>query len=326
MANREFIQRFLNKECIWIQNKASCSKKKVLTATTAMSPMVKKSMGLSADYTWFLNVTVLILKPKDSLPCVTVYFNGEPVLCSHSTAISMQPVTGSANVFTVYFGSFTETPAFPVPMDPSIIDTSACSRTPSATEILHASALHTVDLSNTYVTVAPTAWVTGNQLVEYVLCTDYQMMCPPLTVFPSLARILNLLTKCDDGKCKKCAGYRCHVNVYKGHTGVEENGFSARCPCVLSCGIHDGKVNITGNQTLLPLLFDPVVAHTVKKLVIGNKDVPAAITDIVSGLTETDHPISVNSKAWSLVMHSDWHSHTGVVSCRKIKRRCLHSY
>lgn len=326
MENKDIIQNFLNKECIWVLNKASCTKKKVLTATTALSPMIKRHVRRSENHEWFLNVTVLILKPKDSLPCVTVFFNGEPVISTQSTVISMQPLLGSPTMFTIYFGTFTDEPHFPIPMDPSQIDNCPCTKKLVATDVIQTATLTILDDSKTYNLVAPTAWMEEHTLCEYMLCTDYQMMCPPLSVFPSLARIINLLTKCQNMQCEKCTGYHVHVNVYKGHTSSDEDGCNGYCPCTISCGLKNGQVPITGNQTLLPLLFDPIVAHTVKTLTISPKSVPSPINDIVCGLTGEGASVPVNAKAWSLVTLSDWHSHIYVISCKKLKKKCLHSY
>nr|ABO48413.1 tegument protein UL16 [Wood mouse herpesvirus] len=321
MATREdIIQTFLNKECIWIVNKASCCRKKVFTSTTALSPRLRHHFGVPGDGAWCINVTVLILKPKQSPFSVTVFINGKPILCSDSKLISIQRISGKERMAVIYFGKFTGKSPIPVPMDPTILEPGTGSAQILCPEVMDSSTLAELPVSGASKQVGYTAWLANNSIYEYMLSTEHQMMCPSLPVFPSLSKILNIMTSCTSPTCKKCTGYRRHCNVCSGYTALDEDGYSPSCPCTTSCAIKPGDpVPITGHRTLLPLLFDPVNAHRVKSLSITPASSPQPLDQIITGLTEAGDRLPITLVAWKLVRLSDFHSHVYVTSCKKLK-------
>ncbi|AAB66402.1 hypothetical protein [Murine herpesvirus strain 4556] len=326
MATKEdIIQTFLNKECIWIVNKASCCRKKVFTCTTSISPSLKHHFGVPDDGAWCLNVTVLILKPKQSPFSVTVFINGKPILCSNSQLISIQKVSGREHMAVIYFGKFTGKSAIPVPMDPTILDPGSDSPHILCSDVMESSTLVDLPVVGSSKQVGYTAWLANNSIYEYMLSTEHQMMCPSLPVFPSLSKILNIMTSCTSPTCKKCAGYRRHCKVCSGYTDATGDGYSPSCPCTTSCALKPGDIiPITGHHTLLPLLFDPVNAHSVTRLRITPTSSPQPLDQIITGITESGESVPITLEAWKLVRLSDLYSHLYIISCKALKSH-LHS-
>ncbi|ADW24374.1 hypothetical protein RHVP.33 [Cricetid gammaherpesvirus 2] len=327
MANKDKIRRFLNKECIWVLNDASCTKKKVYSATVAKSPFLEGLDGIPDNDKFYQNVTALIMKPKDALPCVTVFLSGAPIVCSNVTTVSIQQVPGT-QMFLIYFGEFIGSPAMPIPMDPSIPCTKGTYTEPGWTDIVNSAMLteHASGGSGAFTPISPFCWYEPHKLCEYVIHKDCMVMIPTLPVFPSMTKIITAMTRCENLLCAKCAGYRRHATVRKGFTCEASSGTSIQCPCSISCNLKNGSVPILKNANLLSLLFDPVVAPSVKSLHITQYPSPRPLDDIIYGVTNDGKRVNVESSSWNLVTLSDIQSQIYITGCKKIKKKCLHSY
>ncbi|UNP64489.1 member of UL16 family [Saguinine gammaherpesvirus 1] len=327
------LPRFLNHECIWRLNPASSSYIKVYNATTAVSPYFKPIEDPIRGRRHHLNVTVLIMKQKKSAPCITVYVNERLVLSCSSFAVYVRKLPDPRNLFLIFFGKLLRCSSnFRIPKDPSILPIPEHPVIPTKQEFLALCKL--VDLPITDILdhndikcIGGCTWFWRSMLFQYFIIPDHMMLLPILTDFPSLNRILNLLTRCENQSCVPCYGTHIHVSAWHGYTHQTDIGTSTSCPCILSCGLINGlNANITGNRNLLSLLFDPCVHHQITGLKILHSPNPVKVEDLVVGIKKDGTYEKARSNHWQLFSVSELLSRICIYNCQVLKRICLHSY
>lgn len=328
------LPRFLNHECIWRLNPASSSYIKVYNATTAVSPYFKPIEDPIRGRRHHLNVTVLIMKQKKSAPCITVYVNERLVLSCSSFAVYVRKLPDPRNLFLIFFGKLLRCSSnFRIPKDPSILPIPEHPVIPTKQEFLTMCEL--VDLPIPELSshddikcIGGCTWFWRSMLFQYFIIPDHMMLLPILTDFPSLNRILNLLTRCENQSCVPCYGTHIHVSAWHGYTSQDDMGTSTSCPCILSCGLISGtNAKITGNRNLLSLLFDPCVHHQITGLkIIPHPITPVKVEDLVVGIKADGTTVKARSNHWQLFSVSELLSRICIYNCQVLKRICLHSY
>lgn len=327
---RKSLQTFLNQECVWKLDLLTTSHLKVFTSTTAVSPVFRPPVPGKKLYS--MNVTMMIMKPKDGSPYITVYVNGEIVGSYIPEALFFKKVPGPTKLYLIYVGKLS-----PVSPDTKIPAEKA-SKTPALNgsvtkgDIWSSSRKETPEalypkLKTMKVTmVGKCAWIFDGALCHYFLSLDYMVCCPAFKEFPSLSRIVNLLTRCPDRNCVPCYGARIHVDCTTGFTPSESEGTSEACPCILSCAaLKSSYAPVTGNQNLLSLLFDPVQSKKVVGLNLKAPSYPAPISQVLVGVTAKGEEIECNPDPWELLVYSDFYTRLAIYNCQILKRACLHS-
>lgn len=334
---RDELRTFLNKECIWKFNPASNNYMKIYTSTTAVSPNYKPFRGYAQDRNLeaehSLNVTLLVMKPKNKPAYVTIYINGHLMDCCVPDALFMKAVPGPVKFHLIYFGTFKNPPKnVQIPADVSF-KYQDCINTVTRSVIWNTSMhiTHTEDLHDSIrkskvVNIGKCAWYFEGALVQFFLSMDCMSMLPALNAFPSLGRILSLLTRCSDQNCVPCYGYKIHVCCAAGYTAKDYPGTSDSCPCILSCSaLKSDYAPVTGNKNLLSLLFDPVVHMDIVGLRFFSPYFPKSVQDVFCGVKANGDEIQCKSQPWELLKMSTFYTRMAIYDCQILKRCCLHS-
>lgn len=320
------LRNFLNKECIWIANKGSNELCKIYTSSTAASPRFK---SLEGDVTVF-NTTVIILKPKKRPHYITVYINEKLAACCSPEAVFVKAVPGRYGFYLIYFGPFNP-PSEDVKIPNEAVVLSQQDVVPSFSDILDMSKNVTGSsvsavLGPEYKTVGRCVFLNGVNICQFVVSPDFYPLLPHFDAFPSLGRILNLITRCEDRDCVACFGYGIHANVYNGHTRRASEGSDAICPCVCSCtAVRRGTdAEVTGNRGLLALLFSPDRHQTV--VALRFRDSPEQILgigDLLCGVDVEGREVECSAEIWILLQHSQFLSRVQTYCCQILKRMVL---
>lgn len=330
-VNYEPLRRFLNRECVWQVNPASSNYYKVFSATTAVSPDYRPR-GRNRRECHYLNVTLILVKPKGANAYIVVYVNDDLVGSGIPEALFFRKVAGGSGLHVIYVG-----PLAPLPEGSKIpaniaLKTPILGKTFSMGDIWGTSTK--IDLrkdrkllrSKPCVSIAKCSWYLQNSFIQYYLAMHCAMLCPGFRELPSLARMLSLLTRCDDASCVPCYGAHIHVEAAAGYTEEGSNGCSSACPCVLSCAALRGDyAPITGNESLLSLIFDAQQARRVVGLRFYAPDQPVPITAVFCGVMDDGSEATCNPNMWELLRLSDFVTRCTVYGCQILKRQVLHS-
>lgn len=318
------LRTFLNKECIWTANRGSNDYCRIYTSSTAASPtfrMADQSVSV-------FNVTLIILKPKMKPHYITVYLNGQLTACCSPEAVFVKAVPGRYGFYLIYFGPF-QLPAddVKIPTETAIIDKREIF--PTFSDVLDMSKNVTglsvgEALGPNFRRVGRCVFLNGLNICQFVLSPDFCPMLPDIGAFPSLGRMINLLTKCEDEDCVACYGKKIHANVYNGYSHHHADGTDMVCPCVCSCqAVNEEEADITGNRSLLSLLFPPGQQQSVVKLRFRDRKSPATINDILCGLTSGGEEVECVPGIWILLQHSQFLSRVQTYCCQILKRMVL---
>lgn len=334
---REDLRRFLNKECIWKFNPASTNYMKIYTSTTAVSPTYKPfsgplyGRGNESEHSY--NVTLIVMKPKKYPAYITIYINGQLMDCCTPEALFMKAVPGAVRFHLIYFGPFKNpSPNVQIPADVAI-KAPDCSATVTRHVIWNTSRHITQQedmlpsiRKSKVIMIGKCAWYAKNSLYQYFLSMDCMAMLPALDAFPSLARILSLLTRCADSSCVPCYGFKIHVCCASGYTSKESPGTSESCPCILSCtALKSDYAPVTGNKNLLSLLFDPVQHMEIVGIKFLSPSFPTRVQDVFCGVKANGEEIVCRSQPWELLQLSSFYTRLAIYDCQVLKRGCLHS-
>ncbi|AAT00033.1 JM56 [macacine gammaherpesvirus 11] len=331
---RDILKSFLNKECIWLRHPGTSAFVRVYTATTAHSavfdPPVTSEDAMSHNC---LNVMIMLMKPKEFGPCVTVYINGDILDFCATEYVAIREVPGRADLCLIRFGTLSNAPRsvpIPGPLNPHPRE-----NVPGLTkqEIIYTSQtvpraqIQDAIKGKAFKQINPFVWFDGGAFWQLFLSVDYMLLCPALEIVPSLARIVGLLTQCDKSTCKICTLAHVHVNAYRGYTPPDSQGTSPSCPCLISCGArHATDVLVTGHVNLLGLLFDPKVLPKVSRLRLKRNPHPVPIEDAMSGVTAEGTEVLPTSQPWALIRLPDLASRVMLYGCQNLKTICLRSY
>lgn len=329
---REALRLFLNKECIWKKSSSSTEFLKIYTATTAISavykPLFKKKLGCHA-----LNITALLMKPKEAPTCATIYINGLLSETCTPEVIFTRPVPGQLGLVLIYFGPFSN-PKQPynIPMEPTIVAPQEVQLMTRLEMLDTSTPIPNQEIINTirgvgFVTVGKCVWFDKQCFYTFCLSMEYMMCCPHISGPATLSTFVNLLTRCDNPECVPCYGKKLHANVAGGYTNPSSPGSSEYCPCLLSCAsLKPEPAPITGNKNLLSLLFGPLSHHQVTHLKFFNNPRPKALSEVIAGISKDGKHIPVKVDAWVLLKMSAFYSRCTLYGCQILKRVCLHSY
>nr|CAC84328.1 hypothetical protein [Saimiriine gammaherpesvirus 2] len=325
---RNKLRNFLNNECLWIKNVACTSFTKVYCATTAVSPFFKPISPQGVPDKHYINVTLIILKPKKSHPYITVYINDLAVDCCSTEILQVKPVPCS-HFSLIYFGPLIAPPHnVQIPANLSI-KASKKSHLTKNQVIFTSKVIHPERLPDGYESatlIGACAWYSEGAIFQHFLSTDYMSLCPAFKEFPSLSRILSLLTRCDDLSCVPCYGEKIHVNCQSGYTDSDCDGKSNSCPCITSCtALKKDTVPITGHRNLLSLLFDATIQHNITSIKFFSPQTPTTVNNVFCGVLDTGETVECTCEAWNLLMFSDFISRQMIYNCQIMKRYCLRS-
>ncbi|AAK38231.1 ORF23 [callitrichine gammaherpesvirus 3] len=327
----EKLRQFLNKECLWVLNSASNQRLKIYTSTTSVSAAFSPHLG--GRRRTFMNVTMLILKPRDRGLYVTVYINGVLMACARPEALFTREVPGPHKVYLIYLGMFVDVVDEQVPVESigSPVITNLHLRTSdiysSSTPVTSIEDLKGIKKSDIIPLGRGGAWMVSGILYTFFINMDMMMCCPNIPTFPSLTHFVNLLTRCDDTGCISCYGARVHVNVFSGWTGEESPGTSGTCPCLLPCSaMHSEYVPVTGNKNLLGLIFKPEYVKNIVGLRFKHGSLHPDISNVLSGVLATGEEVDCTPKTWTLLRFSTFYSRVMLYNCQVLKKQCLHSY
>ncbi|AAC95559.1 orf 33 [Ateline gammaherpesvirus 3] len=325
---RTNLRTFLNNECLWIKNKASTPFTKVFCATTAVSPFFTPVSPHGTLDKHYINVTLIILKPKKTHPYLTVYINEIAVDCCSTEVLQVKPVPCSP-FSLIYFGQLIDPPHnVQIPTNISIKEPKQCHLSKGQV-IFTSKVINPSSLPNGYenvIRIGACAWYANGAIFQHFLSTDYMSLCPAFKEFPSLSRILSLLTRCDDQSCVPCYGEKIHVNCQSGYTDSNCDGKSNSCPCIISCSALKSKnVSITGNRNLLSLLFDATLQSSIVSLKFFSPKAPTVVNKVFCGVLETGEMVECTCEAWNLIMFSDFVTRQIICNCQIMKRCCLRS-
>lgn len=329
-TSRECLRQFLNRECIWKLDTASTSYARVYTATTAISPHFKPPKGEKTSHS--LNVTLIAMKPKKTLPFVTVYVNGDLIDCCATDAFFSKKVPGPKCLYLIYVGLLKSPPLqVKIPAD-------IASKTPdvghsvtrkdiwSTSKRLDPQNLKSSLKHSAITGIGKCAWAVNGILCQYFLSLDYVMLCPAFQACPSLSRIINLITRCQSNSCVACYGEKIHVDVTQGFTSEDSSGSSDSCPCILSCAaLRSDYAPITGNKTLLSLIFDPLVSRNIVGIRLFAPQYPVPIQQLFCGVLADGTEVDCCPEPWELLQYSDFFSRLAIYDCQILKRACLRS-
>ncbi|ARW78096.1 tegument protein UL16 [Common bottlenose dolphin gammaherpesvirus 1 strain Sarasota] len=331
---RATLRQFLNKECLWVQDKASTNYTKIYKATTALSPNLKlPNADANGQEARCLNVTVILLKPKSSAAYATVYINDKLIDCCVPEVVFMKKIPGQWNLCLIYFGELRSPPlATAVPCNITLANEG------EAPALKQADVWTTAEPINTDEELAPLApraailgnygaWISNSAILQLFVSMDMILCCPAsLPTFPSLTHIVNLLTRCHNQECTMCYGGGVHVNAISGHTKSDDPGTSASCPCVTSCSIKRGEIlPVTGNHNLLGLLFDPAHQVDVTALKVLSTEPSTRVSKLFCGLTDGGEEVPCTDANWQLLRHSALVTRILIYNCQTLKRKCLRS-
>ncbi|AAO12335.1 hypothetical protein KM546_gp29 [Porcine lymphotropic herpesvirus 3] len=333
---RHLFRQFLNKECIWVPNEASTKHTKIFTCTTAVSPYWKMHGHMEppgGGRNHFINITMMVMKPKNEKTCATFYVNGILLDCVTPEVIFTKKVPRPYNMCLIYFGDLMDPPM------PTIIPaelrsfSSELSKNLTMLDLVNTSKSirSSKDLPSAPRSIVPLgkggAWMVNNNLIHFVVSPDMLMCCPGLPSFPSLTHIINLLTRCENEDCIPCHGAGIHVNVMDGVTEAKSTGKSHHCPCLMPCSARSSDyAPITGNHNLLSLLFDPQHHRNIVGLRFVSNSLTLNIQNIFVGVTLSGDEIMCRKEPWELLRVSALFSRLFIYNCQILKRKCLHSY
>lgn len=328
MAEPEKLQKFLNNECIWIRNDRSCTKYvQVYNASTAISPYFKPSLT-SGTGGHALNITCMIVKPKKKRPVVTVYINDSLINCCTCELVAIRKINWR-KLFLIYFGSMVShrgnfgvlaNNTYPLPPIPDL----------TKHETIHLGIpitnLESMNTQN-FKPVGVCAWFGENVIYQHFMNPDLMLLFPAVTEFPTLARVLCLLSRCENQECVPCHGLKIHAKTYQGFTPNDSDGKCHACPCITSCNaLKSGMIPITGNRNLLSLLFDPDHQAAIEQLYLVASPYPVPPSNFVFGVTKRGTQIPANNTHWTLFCFPELHSRVMIYSCQILKRMCLRFY
>ncbi|AAX58068.1 ORF33 [Ovine gammaherpesvirus 2] len=339
MATREFrrlFRQFLNKECLWVRNPACGPHAKVYTSTTARSPLwMNQTPGgtrAKSQSGGPTNLTLILMKPKQSRMFATFYVNGVLADCCAPDVCFVRPVT-RYQMYLIYFGELSAMEHSPtIPGNISVHDPEAL-RQLSILQVVNASTIvkSSSDLPPAPRTIIPLgvcgAWMVNDSLLQYAVHPDMLICCPNIPTFPSLSHVLNLLTKCEDELCPSCCGGGHHAAVMNGVTRSESDSCSTTCPCVRPCSLdHSEVAPVTGHRNILGLLFPPDKLNDVVAIKFYSNNLTLDVQGLFCGVTSSGEEILCNPDPWVLFSLSELLSRMAMYACDNIKKLCLRSY
>nr|AWG90727.1 BGLF2 [human gammaherpesvirus 4] len=330
-SSREQLRKFLNKECLWVLSDASTPQMKVYTATTAVSAVyVPQIAGPPKTY---MNVTLIVLKPKKKPTYVTVYINGTLATVARPEVLFTKAVQGPHSLTLMYFGVFSDAVGEAVPVEIRGNPVVTCTDLTTAHVFTTSTAVKTVEELQdiTPSEIIPLgrggAWYAEGALYMFFVNMDMLMCCPNMPTFPSLTHFINLLTRCDNGECVTCYGAGAHVNILRGWTEDDIPGTSGTCPCLLPCtALNNDYVPITGHRALLGLMFKPEDAHFVVGLRFNPPKMHPDMSRVLQGVLANGKEVPCTAQPWTLLRFSDLYSRAMLYNCQVLKRQVLHSY
>lgn len=339
MAAKErrcLFRQFLNKECIWVPNSASTKHTRIFTCTTAVSPHWKvqnASHHMGPRGTHFINVTMMLMKPKNERPCATFYVNGILVDCCTPEVCFIKKLPPPYNLCLIYFGDLLDPPGITAIPAELHSFSSSFAKNFTMLDIVNTStpvkSAKDLPAAPRTVTVLGNggAWMVNKNIVMFVVSPDMMICCPNLPSFPSLTHIINLLTRCDDEACVPCHGAGIHVNVLEGITNSHSDGKSYHCPCLMPCSARQGNFSlITGNKNLLSLLFDPEHHRDIIGIKFLSSGLTLNINSLFCGVTSLGEEVPCKKEPWEILKVSILFSRMFLYNCQILKRKCLHSY
>lgn len=329
----ERLRLFLNKECMWIPNEKTGTFCKIYHCTTSISPYFNPDAlrGRHQDYKHFMNVTIIILKPKKQNAYITAYINGKLIACFHSEAVFVKRVTGTP-LTLIYFGRCfnAKNVNIPAEIECKVKENERL----TVLDILQTSTpIHDmnefIDVKNKDINPIGKcgAWMFNNIVYSFFIKMDMMVCCPSIPAFPSLSQIITFMTKCENKLCVSCYGRHIHVELYAGYTASENDGHSGRCPCLMPCSALENEyIPIRRHRNLLGLMFKPEDQKNVVGFKILSNSITYDIRKLLCGVTATGDEIECSSDVWQLLKLSTFFSRVLTDECQILKSLNLHSY